>query len=278
MKFAVTRKSLPPGYLRRTLLKNLHQNECKQKLLKRRQISDTSLALNNSVTRDNYTVLPDRPTVKDPSLENQTLQAKKTLKALNRNVTETHLLTFNKVSSATPNRSKSDVTANMIVSKSDVTANMIVWTSQMARIKRKTQMLKQKDVEIRKRFEELQKKAKRVFSSTELDNENFDATPCKQIKENTELPKQLTKVKSSSKVKRRQGTPKRIFKKYNSASNVRMSECDVYRTSKSTSELHEATKENRKLSLQPNINFSEMESLGSPLLTIYKHGKRCTLC
>lgn len=267
MKFAVTRKSLPPGYLRRTLLKNLHQKECKQTLLKRQQLSDTSLTLNNSVTPtpDKYAVLHD--SVKESSLENQTLQARKTLKALNRNVTETHLLTFNKVSSATPNRSKSDVTANMIV-----------WTSQMARIKRKTQMLKQKDVEIRKRFEELQKKAKRVFCSTELDNENFDATPCKQIKENTELPKQLTKVKNSSKVKRRQGTPKRIFKKYNSASNVRMSECDVYRTSKSTSELHEATKENRKLSLQPNINFSEMESLASPLLTIYKHGKRCTLC
>ncbi|CAC5405510.1 unnamed protein product [Mytilus coruscus] len=265
MKFAVTRKSLPPGYLRRTLLKNLHQKECKQKLLKRRQISDTSLTLNNSVTPDNYNVLHDA--VKDSYSDNQYLQTRNTSKTLNRNVTETHLLSFNKVGSATPNRSKSDVTANMIV-----------WSSQMARIKRKTQLLKQKDAEIRKRFEELQKKAKRVFASTDLDSENLDATPCKQIKSNTQLPTKLTNVKNITKVKRRQGTPKRIFKKYNSASNVRMSECDVYRSTKSTSELDDSPNENRKFSLKPNINFSEMESLESPLLTIYKHGKRCTLC
>ena len=173
--------------------------------------------------------------------------------------------------------------------KTNVTVHMIVWSNQLERIKRRTQSLREKDVEIRKKFEEIQKRAKRVFASTDLDdNEDSAVTPCKQVKSSSGLPVHAYEyntevIRKNTNIRKRPATPKRLFKRSRSAANLRQDKIEICRESKSASDISFCDKENVKQTIFspiPNMDFLNIcsESPDSPLLTVFRNGKKCTFC
>ena len=173
--------------------------------------------------------------------------------------------------------------------KTNVTVHMIVWSNQLERIKRRTQSLREKDVEIRKKFEEIQKRAKRIFASTDLDdNEDSATTPCKQAKSSSGLPVHVygyntEVIRKNTNIRKRPATPKRLFKRSRSAAKLRQDKIEICRESKSASDISFGDKENVKQTIFspiPNMNFINIcfESPDSPLLTVFRNGKKCTFC
>ncbi|XP_062569004.1 uncharacterized protein LOC134231096 [Saccostrea cucullata] len=68
--------------------------------------------------------------------------------------------------------------------KRSETIQMKVWSSQLHRLKRKTESLRKKDNEIKEKYMEIRRRAKRVISSTgfSLADSEDDATPIKRAK------------------------------------------------------------------------------------------------
>ena len=364
MKF--TRRSLPPGYLRKTLLRKLQQQQSeKQQSPIRRRLSDSILTppkseaitkrceddtrhdIDSYVTYVNSTNLKRSCTVMyktensmnratDNTTKNGTgnsinngtgnsihngtdniikggtdISLKNGMDISLKNGTDINIKggmdnsikdgTDNSMTDGTDNSIKGGTDNSMtgmnivksyiapIKRRTNVTVHMIIWSNQLERIKRRTQSLREKDVEIRKKFEEIQKRAKRIFASTDLDdNEDSATTPCKQVKSNSGLPVHAygyntELIRKNTNIRKRPATPKRLFKRSRSAAKLRQDKIEICRESKSASDISFCDKENIKQIIFgpiPNMDFINIcfESPDSPLLTVFRNGKKCTFC
>ena len=356
MKF--TRRSLPPGYLRKTLLRKLQQQQSeKQQSPIRRRLSDSILTppkseavtkrckdntrhdidsyvtyVNSTNLKRSCTVMYKTENVMKRATDNTTkngtgnsinngtdniikggtdISLRNGMDISLKNGTDISLKngtdisikggmdnsikggTDNSKTSGTGNSIKGMNTVKSYITpikrKTNVTVHMIVWSNQLERIKRRTQSLREKDVEIRKKFEEIQKRAKRIFASTDLDdNADSATTPCKQAKSSSGLPVHVygyntEVIRKNTNIRKRPATPKRLFKRSRSAAKLRQDKIEICRESKSASDISFCDKENVKQTIFspiPNMDFINIcfESPDSPLLTVFRNGKKCTFC
>ncbi|XP_061171278.1 uncharacterized protein LOC133180841 [Saccostrea echinata] len=177
------------------------------------------------------------------------------------------------------------------------TMQMKVWSSQLHRLKRKTESLRKKDNEIKEKFLEIRRKAKRVVSATgfSLTDSEDDATPTKRAKMTTSVKdrsvKMMTKdikIEFSAKLQANKHAwayedPCVLPRKVKRVSDEIMDVNQMY-----SSHLLDVPKRRYKMPQKRHRSGSDIPSgSGNDVTSLFpipfprtflKHGKKCTNC
>lgn len=144
-----------------------------------------------------------------------------------------------------------------------VTMQTTIWTNQLNRLKKRTERIRQKDAELKQRYEELKLKAKRVLSSDNDDEYNASLPKRARLEEVTE------KLQNCKIQVRKPKTPSRIPKPRNRN--------EVFSYSKARNLFNKYTTKD-VMSLTKDANIS-LNTTGSDFVfTFLKNGKKCTFC
>jgi hypothetical protein len=144
-----------------------------------------------------------------------------------------------------------------------VTMQTTIWINQLNRLKKRTERIRQKDAELKQRYEELKLKAKRVLSPD--NDDEYNASPPKSARLN-EITEKLQNCKIQV---RKPKMPSRIPKPRNRN--------EVFSYTKARNLFNKYTTKD-VMSLTKDANIS-LNATGSDFVfTFLKNGKKCTFC